>query len=143
MDGPAMDGPAMDGPAMDGRAEVRRFAEQLMRQVRDEAIAECDVLATGEMLGEGGAHWREVLAGDDVQRAVQELIPAIVDKTLFYLLHALDHNELPLAWRRPDGSYLSLYEAGRREMAGWLVGPDSWRHHYSSQRITGPDADPG
>jgi hypothetical protein len=126
----------------DDQAEVRRFAELLMRQVRDEAIAECDAHATGRMLGQSGARWRELLDGDDVRGAVQELIPEVVDLTLFYLIHALDQGDLPLAWQRRDGSYVSLYDLGRSEMAGMLLmGPDGWRHSYSSQRIFDPEAD--
>lgn len=121
---------------MDDTAELQRFAEMLMQLVRDQAIAECDALASGRMGGAIGDRWRRLIADRRTRTAVQELIPDIVDETLFRLLHALDNSDMPFRWRREDGSYVDLYDLGKSEMAGWLVGsdPDCWRARFSKQR---------
>jgi hypothetical protein len=121
---------------MDDRVELQRFAQLLMLLVRDQSIKSCDALAAGRMGGEHGKRWRDLLADSRTRAAVQELIPDIVDQVLFQLLHALDQGDTPLAWQRPDGSYVDLYDLGRSEMAGWLVARDAegWRARHSSQR---------
>jgi transposase-like protein len=46
------------------------------------------------------------------------------------------------AWRREDGSFVSLEELGLGEMAGWLMGSeDSWRARFSEERFHDPRAD--
>jgi hypothetical protein len=127
---------------MDDNAELRQFAELLMRLVRDESIATCDALASGRMGGAGGKLWRELLTDDRVREAVQTLVPEIVDHVLFYFVNALDGDDLPLAWRRQDGSYVDLYELGGSELGGDLMMSDGWRARYSSQRFLAPGADP-
>jgi hypothetical protein len=108
----------------------------LIQLVRDRSIKNCDALAAGRIGGEDGRRWRDLLADRRARGAVQELIPDIVDQGLFVLLNALDQGDLPLAWQRSDGSYVDLYDLGKSEMAGWLMGGDAegWRARYSSQR---------
>lgn len=110
------------------------FADLLIRLVRDKAIGTCDALAAGRLGGPVGERWKAVLADDEAGTAVRELIPDIVDHAVFYLLHALDGNDLPMAWKREDGTLVSLAELGRGEMAGRLFGDDGWIARYSSQR---------
>jgi hypothetical protein len=122
---------------MDDRAELHRFAELLMRVVRDQSIRDLDALAA-RWMGPPDKRWRGLLSGQNTRATVQELIPDMVDQVLFRLLHALDHRDLPLGWQREDGSYVNLSDLGKSEMVGWLVTtePDSWRARYSSQRWT-------
>lgn len=121
---------------MDDKAELHRFAEMLMRLVRDPSIDECDALASRRMFGPTGERWRNVLADRHAHEAMTQLIPDVVDQVLFKLLHALDQGDMPLAWMREDGTCVDLYDLGRSEMAGSLVGsdPDCWRARYSSRR---------
>ncbi|MFG1954215.1 hypothetical protein [Micromonospora sp. NPDC048830] len=127
---------------MDDRAELARFAELLMRRVRDEAIAACDNLAAGRMSGPDGTRWREATADPAARAAVRELIPDVVDQALFELLNALDNGDLPLGWQRDDGSWADLYDLGRSEMAGWFMVGDGWRAQHSRQRFFDPDDQP-
>jgi len=121
---------------MEDEAELRSFAELLMRLVRDQAIDTCDALAAGRMGGYTGRRWHKLLGDDERGReAVHAVIPEIVDEVLFALLNALDQGDLPLAWRGEDGSYEDLSELGGSEMAGDFLGEDGWRDHYSSQRF--------
>jgi hypothetical protein len=118
---------------MDDNAELQRFAELLMTKVRDQAIAECDRLARGEIRGPSGERWRAAKAGSDTEVALLRLIPDIVDQTLFELLDAIDNDVFPILWRGEDGSVDALREIGKWEMAGWLAGGD-WPRTYSAQR---------
>src|SRR2546430_1006618 len=99
-----------------------------MRLVRDRAISEADRLACGEIRGPSGERWRALIAESSPQEVLRELIPEIVDQTLFQLLDAIDNGALPLVWRAEDGSETSLQDLGSSEMAGWLVGGDWPRH---------------
>jgi hypothetical protein len=115
-----------------------RFAAVLMTRVRDPAISECDRLASGQTIGPRGDYWREFVTDDGARRALEALIPDVVDQVLFELLNAADNHELPLAWQEPDGSCLPLDELGMQEMAGWLMGSDGWRRRFSTQRFHDP-----
>lgn len=121
--------------------ELQRFAESLMTLVRDRAIEACDQLASGDMVGPDGDRWNTQLVAADTRDAVVALIPDVVDQTLFELLNSIDNAELPLGWRKSDGSFISLTDLGSEETAGWLMGSPGWRHQYSSQRFFDPLAD--
>ncbi|GIH10186.1 hypothetical protein Rhe02_82530 [Rhizocola hellebori] len=127
---------------MDDRQELQRFAELLMRLVRDQAISNLDVYAAGRIGGAIGEHWKMVLADPACRDAMLELLPEVVDEVLFQLLNALDNGDLPMAWRCEDASYADLYDMGRSEMAGEFLGtdPDGWRVKHSQQRFVHPDA---
>lgn len=123
----------------DGRdPELDRFAQRLMQLVRDRAIAACDRLASGAMAGPDGERWRELTRDEHARRALGELIPDIVDRTLFELLDAVDNDRLPLGWQTEGGSLVGLEELGSGEMGGWLMASDGWRAHYSAQRFFDP-----
>ena len=83
---------------MDDKTELHRFAEMLMRWVRDPSIDSCDTLASRRMFGPTGERWRDRLAEPQAREAMSQLIPDIVDEVLFKLLHALDQGDMPLAW---------------------------------------------
>ncbi len=116
------------------------LAQALMRRVRDAAIAECDRLVAAAAVGPTAERWTAVVTDDRIRRAVSELIPDIVDQTLFELLDRADNDELDLAWRRADGSYVLLEELGMGELGGWLLGPgpSGWRARYSRARYFDP-----
>lgn len=114
--------------------ELDRFGQQLMTLVRDEAVADLDALAARRMGGPEGTRWRELLADARTQQVVQELLPDIVDLVLARFLHTLDTGSLPLAVRRPDGSYADLADLGRGELAGGLYDDEGWRVRFSRTR---------
>jgi hypothetical protein len=119
---------------MADKTELERFAQILMELVRDPAIREADRLTRGEIRGPSGQRWRAVMAENSPQAVLLELIPEIVDQTLFQLLDAIDNGAFPLVWRADDGSQTSLEDLGSAEMAGWLVGGE-WPGHYSAERF--------
>jgi hypothetical protein len=118
---------------MNEKEELERFARLLMGLVRDRAIGECDRLAQGSVRGPSGKRWQDVISQKSPQDALAELIPEIVDQTLFQLLDAIDNGALPLHWQGEDGSVEPLSEVGLNEMAGWVAGGD-WPHEYSKKR---------
>lgn len=118
--------------------DLRRFARLLMFLVRDRSILACDQLAAGRVAGPDGERWRSLVTEGPVRRAFEELIPDVVDQVLFEFLNAIDNDELPLAWRRSDGSCEGLESLGLGEMAGWLMMSDGWRQRFSSQRFFDP-----
>ena len=122
---------------MDDKAELNRFAEMLVQLVRDTAISDCEARIPGFFGPPGPSEaWKKLSADRRTREAFREAIPDIVDQTLCRLLHALDHDDIPLAWQREDGSYISLYDLGRSEMSGWFAtsDPDGWCPRYSKQR---------
>jgi hypothetical protein len=120
------------------KQELERFADGLMRLVRDRAIKSCDQLASGSMVGPDGDHWRSLVKSKDAKHALNELIPDIVDETLFQLLDAIDNEKLPLAWLNTEGMSVPFRDLGLGEMGGWLMGSPGWRHEYSSERFFDP-----
>jgi hypothetical protein len=91
--------------------------------------------------GARGSRWTEFADGRAVD-ALKALTPDVVDQVLFELLDAIDNERLPLAWRRRDGSYVSLAELGLGELAGWvMMGKGGWIDRYSAQRYFDPLAD--
>ncbi|WP_088317030.1 hypothetical protein [Kineosporia sp. R_H_3] len=119
----------------DGDDELLRFAEGLVRQVRDEAVEICDVLIDGRMKGWQGDRWKQRVTAAEVQDALRELMPDIVDAAIAVLLDKADNAVLPLAWQQSDGSYVPLRELGRSEMLGWWAGGEGgWLDRFARQR---------
>ncbi len=118
--------------------ELNRFAEEMMRKVRDEAIHEADRLVSGKLANSDGERWRGLLKSEESRKAVEALIPEVVDLTLFALLNSIDNRELPLSWRQAGGSVIGLDALGHGEMGGWLMGSPGWRHAFSRERFFDP-----
>jgi hypothetical protein len=116
--------------------DLRRFAELLVRLVRDRAIVACDKLAADDVRGTRGEYWQALAADPAARDTASALIPEVVDEVLFQLLDAVDNGKLPIAWRgSEDGSWVSLEELGQGEMAGWLtMGKGGWLDSFSGQR---------
>jgi hypothetical protein len=117
---------------------LSRLGRSLIQHVRDRAIQECDRLASGQSVGPDGQRWDGVLSSDQSRSAVAALIPDIVDQTMFQLLHALDNELVPLAFRHADGSIVPLNAVGMGEMGGWYMGSPGWRHEFSNERFFDP-----
>jgi len=119
-------------------AELDRFAERLMTTVRDRAIVDLDARVADPTGDPISRRWGKVIQDDQIRDALHQLIPEIVDHVLYQLLRAIDYEELPVAWMREDGSWISLEELGLGEMAGWMMPPEGWRERFSGQRAPDP-----
>ncbi len=123
-------------------SELDDFAERLVRVVRDRTILACDELARGNVGGPLGSRWKSATEVEACKVAILELIPDVVDQTLFHLLDAVDNAQLPLGWRRQDGSVDDLQAVGEGELGGWLMmGDGGWLDRFSTQRFFDPLAD--
>jgi hypothetical protein len=117
--------------------EVEEFAKLLMRHVRDEAIASCDLSRNPNSNSVEAKRWRQKMESGRTDELLAEIIPDCVDSTLFYLLHAIDEGLLQVSFRSRTGRMVDLVEAGESEMAGWCAcgGTDDWRARFSKERF--------
>jgi hypothetical protein len=122
-------------------SDLKKFAEALVREVRDQSIASCDHLVAGHIKGPLGARWKAFTNGDE-RAALTALVPDVVDQVIFHLLDAIDNDKLPLGWRRADGTFAALGELGECEMAGrYMMGKGGWLDRFATQRFFDPLAD--
>ena len=114
---------------------VERFATLLIAKVRDQAIDSFDVARNLNAKSQRARRYRE-LFGTKLEAAIDNVVPDIVDVTLFYLLNAIENGELRLLFD-DNGKIIDLDKEGFGEMAGNYVAddPDSWRQKYSRSRI--------
>jgi hypothetical protein len=115
--------------------EIEEFAKLLVRQVRDKAIANCDMLLQPDGNSPTAKRWREKLASSSPRELASMMIPDCVDNTLFYLLHAIDSGALRFSFIASDGKVVDLAKDGLGELAGWYAGVDPWISQYSEQRF--------
>jgi hypothetical protein len=117
------------------KAEIEEFAKTLIREVRDRAIADCDMLLRPEGNSPPARRWRERLNTGSSRDLAVTMIPDCVDDTLFYLLHAIDSGALRISFVASNGNVVDLADQGLGELAGWFMGSDGWRRQYSQQRF--------
>jgi hypothetical protein len=116
--------------------ELRLFAERLMHLIRDPSIVAGDHLIGGQVRGALGKRWQKLVADEGTRAAMSALLPDIVDQVLFQFLNAVDNDQLPLALRRTDGSFVALAELGQGEMAGRLMmGKGGWIDRFAAERF--------
>src|SRR5262245_17681040 len=115
------------------------FGELLMRRVRDEAIADWDMIVDGRMKDDGSKRIRSELSSRAFNKEqidmVRWLVPKIVDTTLHHLLWTLEQEEsIVIGLRGDDTSAQSL-----REQSDGLAGDMyNWIPRFSKQRYEEP-----
>ncbi len=107
------------------------FAKKLIERVRDDTIAGAGVLENARTRAPIRSHLTE-FDQDCVNKALELLIPKIVDKTIFRLLNSADGGGIRLLYVADDGVTCDLEEEGMGELAGWLWGEDGWIASYSN-----------
>lgn len=121
--------------------EIEEFARKLVTAVRDEAIKSCDANARPAAQNVVAKRWLDARAAGE---AATVIVPDTVDEALFFLFTAIDQGVLRLTYTTDEGMTVDLSEEGMGELAGWYIGPDGWRHRYSSERrfefVSGTDA---
>jgi hypothetical protein len=122
--------------------DLRRFAESLVRLVRDPAIATCDRFLSRGYTGPGSERWRRCAEDAHCRDALSALIPDIVDQVLGAMLNSVDNGDMPLAWQRGDRSFVPLEDLGRGEMVGWFMGSPGWRDRFSEERFYDSEGNP-
>lgn len=116
--------------------EVEEFAILLMRLVRDEAIASCEMKINPKCNSVDAKRWRQRMESGSIDELLEEIIPDCVDEVIFYLLHSIDEGMLPLSFSSSSGKCVDLSVAGKSEMAGYCSGggEDDWRARFSKKR---------
>ncbi len=114
--------------------EVEEFAKLLVENVRDEAIADCEVGLDPSARSLSALRWRRAMENGTPETFAKEIIPDCVDEAIFFLLRAIDEGRLRLLFVTNEGKSVDLAKEGCGEMAGWYVGTDGWKMSYSKQR---------
>lgn len=115
---------------------ISAFGEQLVRFVRDRAIANCKARLGGQATSAIAARWKDVIATPETKTISEVIIVDSVDEAIFCLLNAIDSGDLKLSYRSSDGRVSDLVAEGLGELAGWYLGSDNWRDQYSSEKST-------
>lgn len=110
------------------KPEIEEFIQILVSEVRDNAIAQSDVLVDPECNSDTSKRLRNLKNKEDY---IKELIPEIVDTAIFYILNAIDNSELPITFKSGNGNKIDL--SGDGELAGWYAAGDFIKK-YSKQR---------
>ena len=113
-------------------AELREFAEFLIREVRDVAIrAEDSALAPQFERSDRSKRWRK--AGV-TRKMLEVVVPEAVDSAIFCLLKAIDNGDLRLKFVSKSGREVDLYEEGMSELAMSFAGHE-WSERFSDERF--------
>src|SRR6266508_2720070 len=118
------------------RKGLDKFGETLMTHVRDEAIADWDMIIEGKMKDALSQRIARAVAKSPEQKAlIHQLIPQIVDTTLHHLLWTLEQdNSLELQVHEESGETTNIAEESDG-LAGDLY---DWLPRFSKQRYQNP-----
>jgi len=116
---------------------VEIFAEQLVRFVRDQAIHDCTMRLRPNAKSPEAKHWVSIIGQDSLDAVRDVIIPDCVDEALFFLLNAIDKEDLKLLFVAPDGQIVDLNDEGLWEMAGSYIEEDEegWRLRFSKEKV--------
>lgn len=122
--------------------EIEEFGRILVQQVRDYAIRSSESSLNPEAQDVESRRWREKLSGSTPESFAREIIPDVVDTTIFHLLRAIDQELLRLSFPASTGKSVDLSAEGYGELSGWYMGgEDGWRAKYSKERFIDDNAD--
>lgn len=118
--------------------EIEEFAKLLVREVRDSAIRNCDLMLSPASNAPVARRWREASVPTS---SGKEMIPDCIDDAVFYLLRAIDEGIIRLHFVSSNGRVVDLTTEGLGELAGWYAGSGGWRADYSEERYVDDFAD--
>ena len=114
---------------------IEEFAKILMREIRDEAIENCDMALDPEANGSVAKRWRHLLEHSSPLEIAKTVIADSIDSAICKLLMAIDNGSLKLSFTASDGTIVDLNKEGQEEMAGEFMYSEGWRARYSKQRF--------
>lgn len=114
------------------RDVIRKFAEQLVKLVRDDAIRNADTCLPAESTSVIAQRWRASGYDERHRKMLEVVISDVVDATVHSLLHSVDSGQLHLLYCY-NNKVVDLHTDGMGEMAGSYMG-DDWRCAYSNER---------
>ena len=115
--------------------EIEEFARNLVQEVRDLTIRECDKSLHPNATHAIAERWRDAARAGNGESFARVLIPDIVDSVLTHFCRAIDEEHLRLSYTASNGKVVNLPEDGLAELAGWYIGSDGWRAKYSKERF--------
>ncbi|MBX3445013.1 MAG: hypothetical protein KF774_21615 [Planctomyces sp.] len=118
--------------------EIEEFAEILIQHARDPAVCASDMLFKSR--GPTGKRWRASALGGSPEAFAKAIVPDIVDRVMFYLLHAIDDGLLKLSFTASNGKTVDL-ATETDGLAGWYMGSEGWRASYAKERFVDDFAD--
>jgi len=115
--------------------ELEKFAEILVRTVRDASIKSCDRALTPDYSTPVADRWKVAMKNESIKDYSTILISDVVDETIFHFLNALDQGVLRLEFLTAAHNKLDLTKDGLSELAGFYMGSGGWRSTYSKERF--------
>ena len=113
--------------------ELDEFANVLIKQVRDNAIKNCDSIFNNKNT-DAGKRWNKALKGDP-KILVKTLIADIVDESIATLLFSIDQGLLNMSFESSTRKQINLVNDGLGELCGWYMGSGGWRAQFSNERF--------
>lgn len=112
--------------------EFEEFVMQLAREVRDQAIEDCDRCRLLKTKGKQAERWRKLIESGSTNELLDAIIPDCIDLAIFFLLDAIDNEKIEILYA-PDGKPpVNLCKS--QELAGWYRSGE-WIKKYSTQRF--------
>lgn len=112
---------------------IEIFAKEIVKNVRDRAISNCDVqLYTENLNSPIAARWNEVKKKDEPNLFAEMVISDVVDSVIFCLFNALDEGTFRLYIKDKNDKLIDLTNEGFGELGGWYMG--EWRSKFTKQR---------
>ncbi len=121
------------------RTDIEEFGRLLIKQVRDQAIANCDRRLQARRTDPISKRWQAALSTRSSEEILKVAIPDIVDTVIAELLRGIDQETLPLAFTASNGATVDLSRDGLGELCGWFMG--EWRFRHSDERVVDDFAD--
>ena len=117
-------------------SDVEEFAKNLIEAVRDRAVDSFDGILVRNMNSETTRKYVEEF-GENMESSIRNVIPDIVDTTIFYLLKAIDNQDIALFYGKQNAELVDLEADGMGELAGNYVADDAdgWRQRFSRSRV--------
>jgi hypothetical protein len=115
--------------------EIEEFAKNLVQEVRDLTIRECDRSLHPNANHAIAKRWSDAARAGNGEYFARVLIPDIVDSVLTHFCRAIDEGHLRLSYTASNGKVANLTVDGLAELAGWYIGSDGWRAKYSKERF--------
>lgn len=115
--------------------QLDHFGQVLMKNVRDQAIDEWEMIIAGKMKSASSQRAHAALANLDAEQvsAVRALVPQIVDSTLHHLLWTLDQDKsIVVGIRTPSGLAPDISNLSDG-LPGELYGKSGWINRFSNK----------
>lgn len=114
--------------------EIIHFAQELIKQVRDNAIQALTAqLHSNNLRSPTTKRWDEAKKSGDFNKFGEVIIADSIDQALFQFFNAIDEGLLRISFTTED-HLVNLTESEMAgELAGWYIG--EWRSEFSKERV--------